>query len=283
MTRRQPPSRFGLLLVAALSLLGLGGCTFLKQLVAGAFQKPTLRFSHANVTELSLGGATLDLVYLLENRNAVGITLAEIDYALFVEGKQVLSGHPPAGLTIKPQGASELHFPASVKFLDLAQTLETFLTKDVAKYRAQGQVGIQTPIGILRFPIAHEDQFEVPKVPAVAVGAPRITQLTFQRATLEVPLTLTNRNSFDLPLSGLTANVRIAGANVGALSAGGMSSIPARQSVSTTASLSFDLLSATAAASALRQGSAAFDMVGRVESAGTSVPFSLNQAVTFRR
>ena len=99
----------------------------------------------------------------------------------------MVAGKPPNGLQIPARGKGDLVFPANVQFADVAPVLQTFLQKDYAQYRAEGRVGVQTPIGVLSFPIVHEDQFEVPKMPTVQFGAPRITNLSFTGATLDIP------------------------------------------------------------------------------------------------
>src|SRR5689334_21940903 len=101
-----------------LSVLGVG-CATLKQLLAEAFQQPTLNFKELKVTNVSLSGATLNLLYELDNPNALGVSLAEVDYALFVEDKQVVAGRPPKGLQLPAQRKTEIAFPAEVKFQDV--------------------------------------------------------------------------------------------------------------------------------------------------------------------
>ena len=180
------------------------------------------------LSDVSLTGVTLNLTYTLDNPNALGIKLAQADYALFVEGHQVVAGKPPNGLKIPARGKTDLVFPANVKFADVAPVLQVFLQKDYAQYRAEGRVGVQTPIGVFSFPIVSEDQFEVPKMPTVQFGAPRIANLSFSSATLEIPLSVTNRNSFDLPVNGVSGRVNINGATVGQVSTGDMGALTGR-------------------------------------------------------
>ncbi|HLM47747.1 MAG TPA: LEA type 2 family protein, partial [Myxococcaceae bacterium] len=214
-----PKNRSLLLLLVTLAF-SLAGCASLQRMAKNAFKKPRLTFKTARLQQASLADATVDLVYQLENPNPLGLNLASIDYAFFVEGKQVVAGTPPKGLNIAARGKSDLVFPANIRFADIAPVVQTFLNKDTAQYRAQGSVGIQTPIGVLRFPLEHEGTFEVPKVPQVQFESPRITNVTLQGATVEFPLTVRNRNSFPLPVGGISGALRVAGANVGNLSTG---------------------------------------------------------------
>src|SRR5919198_4757124 len=125
------------LAAALIALTALSGCAALRKLFQSAFRKPELKFKALAVREVTLTGANLDTVWLLETPNPVGLSLAEIDYSFFVEGKQIVAGKPRNGLHIPASNSAELTFPAEVKFQDLAPALGAFLQKDVATYRAQ--------------------------------------------------------------------------------------------------------------------------------------------------
>src|SRR4051812_16136367 len=104
-----------------LLILGIGtlsGCAFLQNLFASAFQKPTLQFRNANLADVGLLGLTLNLNFALNNPNPIALSLAEVDYALFVEGRQVVAGKPPNGLNIPANQTANLVFPAQIQFAD---------------------------------------------------------------------------------------------------------------------------------------------------------------------
>ena len=119
----------------------------------------------------------MDTVWDLHNPNAVSISLASVDYVLFIENKQVVAGAPQNGLQIAANPSSELHFPANIKFTDVVAVVETFLTKDTATWRAEGALGVQTPIGVIKSDRGKEGQFEVPKLPAMV--SLRVTNIGF--------------------------------------------------------------------------------------------------------
>ncbi|MHB8875951.1 MAG: LEA/WHy family protein [Myxococcaceae bacterium] len=263
--------------------IALPGCAALSKLFASAFKKPTFAFKSVTLGDISLTGVTLNLTYTLDNPNALGIKLAQADYALFVEGHQVVAGKPPNGLQIPARGKVDLVFPANVKFADVAPVLQVFLQKDFAQYRAEGRVGVQTPIGVLSFPIVREDRFEVPKMPTVQFGAPRITNLSFSSATLDIPLSVTNRNSFNLPVSGLSGAVNINGASVGQVSTGDMGALTGGASREVSVPLTVNFASALQAANAIRQGSGNVGFSGSLQSGSGAIPLSFNQNLAFRR
>lgn len=272
-----------LLLVAIISV-SFGSCAVLSQLLKGAFQQPGFGFKRLGLDNVDLGGLTLDTVWQLDNPNPVGISLADVDYALFVEDKQVVAGAPPLGLTVAPKGSTELHFPAGIKFQELAQVVEVFLTKDTATYRAEGHLGVKTPVGVLRLPLGTSGNFEVPKLPQLAFGNPRVTNLSLSGATIEFPLTVTNRNGFPLPVGNVTGALNIAGSNVGSLSTGNLGDLTAKGTRQVTLPLSISFMSAAGAVvNAVRGGNAAVRLDANVQSGQMTLPLNHQQVVSFVR
>jgi len=269
-----------LLVLLALSLLTLTGCATLKKL----FKKPRLTFKTARLSSASLSDATVDVVYQVDNPNSFGLSLAKVDYAFFVEGKQVVAGAPRKGLQLKARDSSELVFPANVRFADIVPAVATLLTKDAAVFKVQGSVGIDTPIGVLSFPLEKEGTFELPKVPNVQFDSPRITNVSLSGATVEFPLTITNRNSFPLPIAGIAGDLKVAGASVGTLSTGDLGLLDGSGSRQVTLPLQINFLRAASAANALRSGgSAQVRLDGRLTSGAQDVPLNLSQLLQFRK
>ncbi|RKH51733.1 LEA type 2 family protein [Corallococcus llansteffanensis] len=279
-----PMKKRAFLVFLALSVFTLSGCAALQSLLSGAFKKPTLRFKTARLANASLSDATVDLVYELDNPNSLGLKLASVDYSFFVEGKQVVAGKPKSGVNLKSNGKSELVFPANVRFADIAPVVTTFLNKDVAAFKAQGSLGIQTPIGIVKLPLEKEGTFAVPKIPQVQFQAPRITNVTLSGATVEFPLSITNRNGFPLPVSGITGALKVAGASVGNLNTGNLGMLDASGTKQVTLPLTINFASAASAAMALRSGgNAQVSLNGNLTSDAQSVPLNLSQLVNFKK
>lgn len=276
------PLRLLFPLVLSLTLVG-SGCAYLSQFLRAAFTPPDFRFKTANIGNFSLSDATVNLVWELENPNPVGISLASLTYGLFVEEKQVVAGAPPLGMRIAPSATTELVFPANVRFQDVAPVLKTFLEKDHAAYRAAGSIGVQTPIGVLSFPLEKQGTFEVPKIPKVTLLTPRITQLGFSSATVEFPLSITNRNSFALPFGGLQGGLSIAGAKVGTLSSGNLGTLDPSGTREIRLPVTVNFLQATQAANALRQGSATVSFDGALTSGSAAIPLKFQQNLNFQR
>ena len=166
----------------------LCGCSLL-QTVAQR-REPTLSFTDASLSDVTLAGATVNLTFTVENPNPVGISLAESDYKLSVAGKQLVAGKPPAGLQIPASGSAEVTLPAQVRFADLGESVAAVLRQNEVPYRAEGHIGVSTPLGIIPLAFAKDGTLPLPRIPSVTVQSPRIASLSLTQATLEVPLTL---------------------------------------------------------------------------------------------
>lgn len=275
--------RLLLLVFAAASVL-LSGCALLSELLTDVFQKPTFRFKNVALHNASLAGINLDTVWQLDNPNTVGLSLAAIDYALFIDDKQVVAGAPQKGLQIPASGSTELTFPAEIKFLDIVPALEALLTKDTATWRVEGSIGLQTPIGIVSFPLAVQNVFETPKLPQVQFANPKVTNVSLQGATVEFPLSVTNRSTFPLGINEVVGTLSIAGAPVGTLSTGTLGQLEGKGTRQVSLPLTINFFTAgTAAVNAIKGGNASLQFDAKVQSGGAQVPLKLDQLVNFVR
>jgi LEA14-like dessication related protein len=259
-------------------------CAGLKDLLGGEFKKPSLNFKRVDFSDFSLCGLTLNTVWALDNPNPVAIRLAELGYNLSVENKQVVAGSPAKGLDIGSNQVSELVFPANIKFLDVASVLSTFLTKDRANYKASGEIGVDTPVGVMRFPLSHEGDFEVPKTPSIDFGSPRISDMSIRGATIELPLSIGNRNSFALPISGIAGGLSLAGVSMGTLSTGDLGALDAKGSKNISLPLKVNFFEAGGAVmKAVQDGKTELAWNADVKSGAGSAPISIKQFVDIIR
>ena len=129
----------------------------------------------------------------VDNPNPVGLALADVDYRLSIDGHSVATGKPPEGIEIPANGNADVTLPASFKFSDLGQAVATVLAKGSAGYKAEGTLGVKTPVGVVRVPLSHEGTFTLPDMPGIALGTPRLTGVAIDHATVELPVTLTGK------------------------------------------------------------------------------------------
>jgi LEA14-like dessication related protein len=267
--------------VAVSSIAVLCGCAFLKQMAASGFQKPSLAFKDATLSDITLAGATVNLVFTVTNPNDAALSLAETDYKLLIEGKQVVAGKPPAGIRIPANGTGEVTLPASLKFADVAGSIADFLRKEQANYSAEGHIGVDTPIGIAALPFQKEGTVPLPKLPDVSLGTPKIGEIGLTSARIDVPLVFNNKNAFALPLGSVSGALRIAGADVGEVGAQPVGRVDPRAAKTVTLPVTVHFSQAMAAARAIREGRAHVAVDGQLAAEGAAVPFHVEHDVEF--
>jgi len=268
--------RLALLCAAALS-----ACSLLRGVAD--FREPSVSFKDASLSDVSLAGATVNLTLTVNNPNSQGISLAETDYKLSVAGKQLVAGKPAAGLRIPAGGTSEVVLPAQVRFADVGDSIAAVLRQEQLPYRAEGHIGVSTPIGVLPLGFSKEGMLPLPRIPSLKLEPPRIAELSLTHATLDVPLTLLNPNAFALPLGSVVGDLSIDGAGVGRIAAPDLGRIEARGSRTVAVPVTVRFAQALAAARALREGRAHVALDGQLSSGGASVPVHVERDVDFTR
>src|SRR5262249_56144949 len=98
------------------------------------------------------------------------------------------------------KGKTEVTLRASFKFADLGQAVNTVLQKGTAGYKAEGTIGVKTPVGVMRVPLSHEGTFTLPAMPGITLGTPRLTNVAIDHATVELRVTLTGKRKPPAPL-----------------------------------------------------------------------------------
>lgn len=267
------------LLICAAFTTALGSCATLQR----ALQKPAIRFDRANLAAISLGGVTLDLVFDVHNPNAIGLSLAELDAKLFVENKQLAATKPPGGLTLPARGSTKITLPMQINFADVAGVAHAFLSKDTASYRFEGNLGLKSPIGVVRVPVGAEGRFDVPKIPAIALSQPRIKSLSTTSATIELPIEISNPNALPLPIDMLKGSLRVDGANVASLALDRIGALEPKSSKQIVAPLELHFGASLAALQALRRGRARMELAGELDSGPAALPIHVAEQVALSR
>lgn len=152
----------GRLLAAALLLLSLNSCAYARAALCGAFDKPTLSFQRIEASRWSLDGVDLDVVFRVNNPNDLALEIAKVDYQLEVEGHRVVRGSPNRGVSLPANGSTDLIFPARVRFVEFLPAVSALFTRDTLRWRASGTLRIETPIGILDYPLTRSGHLQVP-------------------------------------------------------------------------------------------------------------------------
>jgi LEA14-like dessication related protein len=276
-------SRNAVLLALCVAALSGAGCTLIRSIFARGFEPPGVSFQSASLSEISLEGATLNLLLKVDNPNGDALSLAETDYRLLVEGKPIATGKPPNGILIPGRGSADVVLPAAIRFSELASSVEAVLKRKAVAWSAEGHIGVETPVGIVALPFATQGNLTLPKIPKVTVGSPTVSDISLSGATLQLPLVVENENEYPLPLADVTGALRVAGAEVGHFAARDLGRLDAQGKKTITLPVAMRFAGATAAWRALQSGRAEVAVSGVLGSGGASLPFNFVQEVVVQR
>ncbi len=266
--------RARLALLAALSLVP--GCAEVGKLAAAAIDPPRLTFRSVDVRSLDLDGATLGFNFDVENRNAIGLDVAKITYALDVEGTRVTTGDAPGGLKLPAKGKAPLTFTARLRFRDVPGIASLLGKRESVRYKLSGSVGVQTALGMLELPVSHEDQVQLPRAPAFRLEGLSIRSASLARVTLEVQLRIDNPNAFPLPAGKLASSLSLGGTSVAQIQDRALAAVEKNGSAVVTVPVQLDLAQAGRAAAELLQGGKVdVGLRGAADVAGMHLPLDL--------
>ncbi len=136
----------------------------MRNLMGGAFERPTFTFQSVSLDTLDLEGVTVSLHCRIDNPNSVGLELARLGYALDLEGRRAVAGELAPGLDIPARGSAPLALPVRLRFQDVPGILEILVARDAASYRITGHAGVNTPVGIMDFSFEHQGRAAVPRL-----------------------------------------------------------------------------------------------------------------------
>ena len=265
-------------------ILLLASCSLLQQLAGSAFEKPTLQFREARLGRVDFVGAQLDLIFAVTNPNSMGLSLAAAKYSLQVEGHEVVSGMPSHGLQIPPRTTTDIAFPAEVRWNEIAPAIAALFAQDSVRYRAAGEVGIDTPIGVVTLPLEHEGTFASPRMPKLSLGSPQLSSVSLFGARLLLPVTVANPNGFPLPIAGIVGDVTIASAPVAQIAMPEQPPVPPHGEGVVQVPLDIAFVAAgPRVAEAIRTGVAEIALDVTLHAAGVSLPLRLTQTVQLKR
>jgi len=144
------PDRRVLLSLAALLLLALSGCDrlgVLGRLGAPFFDRPTMRFAGAEVTNVSLKGLTLSLKVRVHNPNAFRITLREWRYQLTLNGVEIPAGPSGDPQEIGPRSDRVITIPLEVGFARLLEVAQKGMNRMALAYDFHSSLEVATWLG----------------------------------------------------------------------------------------------------------------------------------------
>jgi len=97
----------------------------------------------------------ITLILSIDNRNIIPFTINSMDIELSVNSKEVAKGRLPETHKVKigPRKKEEIQLPLDISFASLSTMLGSILVSDEIRYRAKGEVVLDTFIGKINYPV----------------------------------------------------------------------------------------------------------------------------------
>ncbi|MEL6348261.1 MAG: LEA type 2 family protein [Myxococcota bacterium] len=187
-------------------LLLMMGCSKLGNL-GNALEayKPNVKFNRLDLRDINFNKVDTTLVFDVNNPNPIDLGLASFAYTLSLEGQRLTAGDRDKGFNVPGEGAAELKIPLSVVFTDIPELLDNTRGKDELGFAVRGDMGFNTPLGVVELPYNAEGKMPVIRAPKVQVSALRVDELALlqNRATLALDLNVTNRGGAAIGLKNV--------------------------------------------------------------------------------
>lgn len=239
---------------ALAAVLALGGCALFQSILGAGFQRPTLAYESWSADQLDLDGVTIALHYRLENPNDFGLDLRRLGYRLEVEGRQLVEGELPGGLSIRAKGSTPVPIPVRLRWRDIPGFVEVLLTRTDLAYRVSGNAGVGTPVGTVDLPFDHRARVALPRPPSIGIEGIAIRESSLANLALDLKLRVENRNAFPLPVGALTYGLRVGQRDLVAGGSHPLAAVPAGGRATIPIPIRISLLGVAESASELMRG-----------------------------
>jgi LEA14-like dessication related protein len=177
-------------------------------------RRPQVDFAGAKLSGLSFDAVDLMFDLRIRNPNSLGLKMAGFDYDFLINGTSFLKGNQEERLEIQARGESMIHFPLSLRFVDLYQTFQNLLDQDVSTYQLDCGFSFDVPVlGLVKVPVSKKGEFPLLKIPTVDLDALKLKNLTLSGAELQLGVRVNNPNAFSMILEHLQYRFEVNGLN----------------------------------------------------------------------
>lgn len=132
----------------------LSGCASFYQMFG---EKPKAELKEVFLKDASLTGATMVLVVNVMNPNRFDIEVDEIEYKVFLFGKEFSTAKTEKSFVVPAKNSTNIEIPLPVKFGSLWEHLSQALFSKVLDYRIEGQA----KLSFTTIPFSKEGKMEL--------------------------------------------------------------------------------------------------------------------------
>jgi len=219
-----------------LAVLLLPGCPKNLELPDLSAYTPKVRFDRVDLGKADWSGVDAEFVLAVDNPNPVGVNLARWSWDLDVAGRDFLEGTDSDGAELEARGESRLAIPARLVFKDLIATAQAARGQAEVPFAVSGDLGFNTPLGVVSVPWKDDGTLPVLQKPKVRVQALRVDKLDLLggRVDLALDLGVSHQGGGALDLNDVDWTLSLGGTSVADGTAPALASVAAGQEQTVT-------------------------------------------------
>lgn len=140
-------------------LLGFGLCFMLSGCASffGNLKEPKVDLDNVFAKDTSLTGTTLVFVLDVENPNDKEIKVEEVNYKIFVSGRELTSAKTDKAIVIPAKKTSQVQVPLPIQFTKLIDKMGDVLKTGSLVYRIEGDA----KLSFIRIPFSEEGKVQL--------------------------------------------------------------------------------------------------------------------------
>ena len=92
----------------------------------------------------------------VQNPNRFDLTLKSFEYVLFLDNKEIGSGHLEKEILVPSLSTTQVQVSVAAKFKDLGGSLKTIISGHDLPYKIEGKASIETTFGSRDFPLSKD-------------------------------------------------------------------------------------------------------------------------------
>jgi LEA14-like dessication related protein len=126
--------------------------------LSGIIEKPSfvLRDITLSLTPSSLTEVNLLIGLDVQNPNRFNITLKSFEYVLFLDNKEIGTGHLEKEIIVHSSSTTQVQVSVVAKFKDLGDSLKTIIAGHDLSYKIEGTASIGTTFGSRDFTLSKD-------------------------------------------------------------------------------------------------------------------------------
>jgi LEA14-like dessication related protein len=136
---------------AAAALMLLGACAFLQQRLA--VRNCTFKLVEARAGSFTFTDMAVNLNIAVYNPNPIAVAIDKLDLILLINDHRTVKA-VFSGQSINPQATKNLTTTVTIPYMTAGMAIIEILKKNQpVRYRLDGEIFLNTPIGMVNFPV----------------------------------------------------------------------------------------------------------------------------------